>query len=109
MTMWSIFKMSALSKIVSAGFSVFLKGENFGIAPSENLTETQREFLKSHKVEIIEELKKQDEQVIISEPLIVICWTPAGKALEIQAIDEENAKYLQQVNPKPKLLINYDI
>lgn len=49
--------MSALTKIEKAGFKVFLSGENdLGISPAKNLTLPQREFLKSHKAEIITEL-----------------------------------------------------
>jgi len=48
--------MSALSKIEKAGFRVFMNGENLGISPAKDLTQTQCEFLRSHKAEIITEL-----------------------------------------------------
>jgi hypothetical protein len=48
--------MSALAKIEKAGFRVFLDGDNLGISPAKDLTQPQREFLKSHKAEIITEL-----------------------------------------------------
>lgn len=48
--------MTALHKIEKAGFRVFLDGENLGITPAKDLTLSQREFLKSHKAEIITEL-----------------------------------------------------
>ncbi|PPK76924.1 hypothetical protein B0F87_10228 [Methylobacter tundripaludum] len=48
--------MSALTKIENAGFKVFMNGENLGITPAKDLTLPQREFLKSHKAEIITEL-----------------------------------------------------
>lgn len=47
----------ALSRIEAAGFSASLIGENLAISPASNLTQTQKEFLKSHKAEIIAELK----------------------------------------------------
>jgi hypothetical protein len=46
-------KMSALTKIEKAGFKVFMNGDNLGITPAKDLTLPQREFLKSHKAEII--------------------------------------------------------
>ncbi len=48
--------MSALSIIEQAGFKVFLDGDKLGISPANNLTLPQREFLKFHKPEIINEL-----------------------------------------------------
>jgi len=48
--------MSALTKIEKAGFKVFLTGDSLGITPAKDLTLPQREFLKSHKAEIITEL-----------------------------------------------------
>ena len=49
--------MSALSKIEAAGFKVSLAGDSLAIAPASSLTQPQREFLKLHKAEIINELK----------------------------------------------------
>jgi len=48
--------MSALTKIEAAGFRIYLDGDNLGISPAKDLTQSQREFLKSHKAEIITEL-----------------------------------------------------
>jgi hypothetical protein len=48
--------MSALERITKAGFTVFLNGDSLGITPANNLTLPQREFLKTHKAEIITEL-----------------------------------------------------
>ena len=83
--------MTALSKIRDAGFDVELNGDSFKITPSSQLTENQRDFLKSHKAEIIFELKR----------LIVTCYTPNGEAIEIEAKDEAHAIWLKQINPKP--------
>lgn len=51
--------MGALSKIRQAGFSVALVGESFEIIPASALTQNQREFLKSHRAEIIVELRTE--------------------------------------------------
>jgi hypothetical protein len=48
--------MSVLTKIEAAGFNVSLIGEDLAVSPASNLTQSQREFLKSHKAEIITEL-----------------------------------------------------
>ena len=97
--------MSALSKIEAAGFRVFLKGENLGIAPADNLTPSQREFLKSHKAEIITELHNQIVWEVLPEPahdaLMVTCYTPAGNVVEVEAKNPAHAAFLQRMNPKP--------
>jgi len=49
--------MGALSKIESAGFNVSLVGGNLAVSPASNLTQPQKEFLRSHKAEITRELK----------------------------------------------------
>jgi hypothetical protein len=99
--------MTALSKIEAAGFRVFLKGENLGIAPADNLTPSQREFLKSHKAEIINELHNQIVWAELPEPahgaLMVTCYTPAGNAIEVEAKNPAHAEFLQRINPKPQI------
>jgi hypothetical protein len=49
--------MSALSKIINAGFAVTLDGDGFEITPASALTMQQREFLTAHKAEIVRELQ----------------------------------------------------
>jgi hypothetical protein len=73
--------MSALSRIELAGFSVALAGDSLEITPASLLTQPQREFLKSHKAEIITELSTyqkimnwlasigEDDQLIISNTI----------------------------------------
>ncbi|WP_031437025.1 hypothetical protein [Methylobacter tundripaludum] len=73
--------MSALSRIEKAGFKVFLTGDSLGITPANNLTLPQREFLKTHKAEIITELSTyqkitnwlasigEEDQTIIDETI----------------------------------------
>lgn len=51
--------MGALQKIRDAGFEVTLDGDAFEIEPASKLTQTQRVFLKSNRVEIIDELKAE--------------------------------------------------
>ena len=73
--------MTALSRIESAGFTVALAGDSLEITPASLLTQPQREFLKSHKAEIITELSTyqkiinwlasigEDDQEIIGETI----------------------------------------
>ena len=92
--------MSALLKIRDAGFDVVLDGDSFKITPASSLTMTQREFLKSHKAEIINELHNQSE---LPEPapgaLIVTCYNPLGVAFEVEASSPEHAEFLLKMNP----------
>lgn len=62
--------MGALSKIEAAGFNVSLAGENLEISPASALTLPQREFLKSHKAEIIAELKAKTLSAADQQKLI---------------------------------------
>ncbi len=56
--------MSTLLKIRDAGFQVELLNDSFKIEPASKLTQSQRDFLKQHKAEIISEL--QAEQLAAS-------------------------------------------
>lgn len=51
--------MEALSRIKAKGFAVKLVGDNLEISPASALSQLQREFLTTHKAEIIAELKHQ--------------------------------------------------
>ena len=99
--------MSALSKIRTAGFDVALDGDSFKVTPASSLTTTQREFLKSHKAEIITELHNQIVWEELPDPapgaLMVTCYTPAGNAVEVEARNAEHAAFLRRMNPKPQI------
>lgn len=90
--------MSALSKIRNAGFELNLIDENIEIIPFSKLNQQQREFLRSHKAELIAELKATPPY---SENLIVTCYTPNGKPVEVEARDQDHAAWLVKMNPKP--------
>lgn len=87
--------MAALSKIREAGFHVALVGDGFEIEPASALTQNQRDFLKSHKAEIIEELQAENNRFVVE------CWTPAGGRMLVQADSAEHAAFLARMNPKP--------
>ena len=90
--------MSALIRIREAGFKVILSGDAFDLSPCSLLSLQQREFIKSHKSEILGELKR--------ERLTVICYAPAGVAFEIDALNEEHAVWLIKMNPRPKEVLH---
>jgi len=101
--------MSALSRIKKAGFEIVLHGEagdKFEVFPASKLTMQQREFLKSHKAEIINELKIAElkAEQVTNEILgkFVTCYTPNGKPIEVEARDEEHAEFLRRWNPLHK-------
>lgn len=58
--------MSALAKIQEAGFVISLTDTGFDVTPSKKLTQSQREFLKEHKAEIVSELK--GAEVVAANP-----------------------------------------
>lgn len=96
--------MTALAKIKDAGFTLSLTDSgNLKIAPFSKLTDTQREFLKQHKPEIIRQLEteaeSQPEAVITIYPRYVICYTPNGKCLKDMAKDAEHEAFLLKMNP----------
>jgi hypothetical protein len=71
--------MGALAKIERAGFRVYLDGDNLGISPAKDLTQPQREFLKSHKAEIITELSSYQK---------IINWLASIQETDQSIIDE---------------------
>jgi hypothetical protein len=67
--------MTALEKIRTAGFELNLVGDSFAVKPASHLNQQQREFLKSHKAEIIGELRAEHTFFIIpSLGLIISLW-----------------------------------
>lgn len=93
--------MVALSLIKEAGFDVSLVDGFIEIDPASKLTPTQREFLKLHKAEIVEEL--QGGKIVFA---IITCYTPNGNPVKVQATSPAHAEYLQRMNPRPQENIN---
>lgn len=84
--------MSALAKIRAAGFTLVLDGYDLVVEPFSELTPPQVLFLKSHKAEIIEELKAGQ---------LVTCYTPTGNPIRVQATSAAHADFIRIMNPKP--------
>jgi hypothetical protein len=95
--------MTALTKIRQSGFNVALVDGYIEISPFSKLTDTQREFLKQRKQEIIGQLRaeteSQPEAVITIYPRFVTCYTPNGKGLKVMAKDAEHEAFLLRANP----------
>jgi hypothetical protein len=54
--------MIALNKIRQAGFSLSVVDGKLLVTPAKNLTDQQREFIKQHKAEIIDDLEREAGQ-----------------------------------------------
>ncbi|MDD5461838.1 MAG: hypothetical protein PHG00_09425 [Methylococcales bacterium] len=101
---------SPLAEIRNSGFSLALANGSLEVKPASALTQQQRQFLKTHKAEIIEELTSENNPVEwrdytepdIKNPLTVTCYTPAGSPVMIKAKDEAHKAFLLEMNPAPK-------
>ncbi len=97
--------MNPLSKIKNAGFDLSLTDTgNIYVEPASRLTETQLEYLRTHKAEIIRELQAEaiNEPSSTLYPRLVTCWTPDGNPISILAKNAEHEAFLIKMNPKPK-------
>ena len=79
--------MKILSRIENQGFQVNLIGESIEVTPASRLTPVQRDFLKSHKAEIIAELK--DRQLTPVDKANIESW--------LASIGETDSTMIQDV------------
>lgn len=93
--------MSNLPRIRKAGFEVALAGDRIEIKPFKLLADYQKEFITQHKAAIMAELRAEQVSSAIIKKLVV-CWTPSGCPLEVQAKNAERAAWLLRMNPEPK-------
>lgn len=80
--------MGALAKIRDAGFTVTLDGEGIEIVPASALTPNQRQFLKSHRAEIIEELRAETGTLSANDRQKLLAYLAAIGETDRQSIDE---------------------
>ena len=80
--------MGALTKIRQAGFSVALVGESFEIIPASALTQNQREFLKSHRTEIIVELRTETSDLSAADRSKLLDYMAAIEETNPEMIDD---------------------
>lgn len=94
--------MILLAELRQRGFELSVNDRaNIEIKPFDKLTQSQVEFLKSHKAEIISELRaEQAARDIINK--FVTCWTPSGIPIEVEAKDAKHEAFLKQMNPTPE-------
>ena len=81
--------MSPLSKIQQAGFDLSIeKSGKLGVAPSPELSDKLRNFIRSHKSEILRELKAANDEpkykrfVVTCSGVSNIVISPTGITLE---------------------------
>lgn len=102
--------MSALSKAKAAGFALSLTSDgNISIEPFSKLTDIQRQWLKSHKAEIIAELEAANEEPPTLQP-----WQEAAITAWVYSlggspgtIAEELADCLEQCRSDAEALAYY--
>ena len=80
--------MATLSKIREAGFDVALVDDKLSINPASSLTPNQREFLKSHKSEIINELRTETSSLSACERQKLLAYLAAIGETDQDIIDE---------------------
>jgi hypothetical protein len=80
--------MLALSKIRKAGFTVSLAGNALEISPASNLTPNQRDFLKQHKAEIIEQLQAEAAPLSTVDRLKLLDYMAAIQETDHEMINE---------------------
>jgi carbamoylphosphate synthase large subunit len=83
-----------LEKITQNGFSVELDGDSFTVAPSDQLTQQQREFLKQNKPQIMQEL------------LLTTVYNLNGVPMQVQAKDAQHKAWLIKVNHNSTTPVN---
>lgn len=80
--------MGALSKIRKAGFACSLAGDSFEISPASALTPNQRDFLKSHRSAIIDELRAETSGLSATDRQKLIDYMAAIDERDPEMIDE---------------------
>ena len=80
--------MKLIDKIRNNGFEIELNGDDFTVSPNDQLTQQQREFMRTNKEEIMRELLK------------TTVYTLWGKAITLQANDAKHKAWLIEVNHK---------
>jgi hypothetical protein len=88
-----------ISDLKAAGFSVTAQGLDLVVMPASKLTDSQRQFIRQNKAEIIAALTQ--EQSSIDADLLVEVWTPSGTRLMVRADSQEHAANLKRWNPAP--------
>ena len=84
--------MRVLSKISQAGFTVSLIADDVEIRPASALTQNQREFLKSHKKAIVDELRAETPTLSVTDRQRLLDYLAATGEHDQAMIDALQAK-----------------
>ena len=90
--------MKVLSKIRQAGFTVSLIGDDLEIRPASVLTQSQREFLKSHKKAIVDELRAETPALSVTDHQRLLDYLAAIGEHDEVMMDELLAECTQDAN-----------
>jgi hypothetical protein len=92
--------MTLLAEFRQSGFELSVNDRaNIEIKPFDKLTQSQVEFLKSHKAAIINELRAEQTACDIINKFVT-CWTPSGIPIEVETRDDAHKAYLLRMNPQ---------
>ncbi len=80
--------MSVLQKVREEGFAVSLDGEAIEIGPASALSPNQRDFLKSHRTEIIDELRAETKKLSACDRQKLLAYLAAIDETDPTIIDE---------------------
>ena len=87
-----------IEKMQAAGFTIRADGGDLIIHPPGKLTPDQREFILSHKKELVEYLAANDAA---EYPIYVEVYTPTGNLMTVRADTPEQADFIREMNPRP--------
>ena len=102
-----------IQRIEGAGFTVAITRGNLAISPASNLNDSQRDFIRSHKAELLSALRSSETSLDdeggndlkpandAPAPILAECWTPMGDRHLVPADSEEHAAWIRQMNPPP--------
>lgn len=102
--------MSALLQLEESGLALELLSGKIVVTPASSITDAQRDYIRTHKTEIIDELKARELPGSSSgadiapsneDRLLTEAWTPNGNRMIVEARGEHHAEWIRQMNPKP--------
>jgi hypothetical protein len=99
--------ITSLAKIRESGFSLALVDGGIEIKPASALTQQQRQFLKSHKAEIISELQAEQLRQAENER-IVLTWLSFIGETDQEVIDDTLTRFRNDPEARAYFLCRAD-
>jgi hypothetical protein len=101
-----------IHKVRSAGFDLRADGDRLLVSPFDQLSDSQRQFLRDHKPAILAALRSpgailddgqsgNDIEVANQEPILATAYTPAGDLVMVPATSAAHAAWIERMNPPP--------